>query len=198
MTTFHPARIRLPCAIQPTGGSLVRLRPHMVRHDAGPVVGHGTDCVALSGGVMLTQVPTPLIGREHELAGVRAELADPATRLLTLTGPVGAGKSRLAAAVVQSLLADGPLTLWTLDLAVVDDPHAALELARPADLPPAGRPDQDHPDEPAAPPEPGPSLLLLDNCDPVLARVPEQLTGRIAALLAADPGLRVLATSRES
>lgn len=146
---------------------------------------------------MLTQVPTPLIGRDREVAEVRAELDDPSTRLLTLTGPVGVGKSRLAAAVVRARSADGPLALRVVDLARMQDPRAALEQARPVDLPPAGRDERDEEDAACPLTGPGPALLLLDNCDPVLDRAREQLTALVAALLSTDPGLTVLATSRE-
>lgn len=150
-------------------------------------------------GVMLSQVPTPLIGRAQELAEVLAELADPATRLLTVTGPVGVGKSRLAAAVVRSLRA-GPTQVRTLDLSRAEDFRAALELPGAAPVAPelvrAGR---------ACPPgcgvltpEPGGVLLVLDDCDEVLARTPERLVRRVADLLADDPGLTVLATGREA
>ncbi len=53
--------------------------------------------------------PGPLIGRESLLEEARALLLDGGVRLLTLTGPAGAGKTRLALAVARSLEA-GPDT----------------------------------------------------------------------------------------
>src|SRR5262245_39818665 len=67
--------------------------------------------------------PTPLIGREHEVRLVRDQLAREEVRLLTLTGPAGTGKTRLAlqAAVEMSpTVRDGA---YLVNLAPISDPR---------------------------------------------------------------------------
>src|SRR2546428_5413077 len=49
----------------------------------------------------LPQQRTPFVGRENELAQIKALLADPTCRLLSLVGPGGIGKTRLAVEVAQ-------------------------------------------------------------------------------------------------
>src|SRR5215216_867851 len=96
---------------------------------------------------------TSLVGREGEIAAARAALLDEAAPLLTLTGPGGVGKTRLALAVAQDVaeqFADGvvfvdlaalsdpallPATVATA-LAATPDPHQSLMQASVAHLRP--------------------------------------------------------------
>jgi predicted ATPase len=133
---------------------------------------------------------TRLIGREAEMATARS-LLDDAVPLLTLTGPGGVGKTRLALAIaldVSSSFVDG--VVW-VDLAPLADPAlvpatvaTALGLIPPADKPLAG--------ELARALHSHQLLLLLDNCEHVLAAT----AGLAAHLLEACPALQILVTSR--
>src|SRR5207237_6927272 len=64
--------------------------------------------------------PSPLIGRERELDQATTLLTTPAVRLQTITGPAGAGKTRLALEVAASRWTD---TVWFVDLAPIHDPR---------------------------------------------------------------------------
>ena len=72
--------------------------------------------------------PTPLVGRADEVAKVASALKDPGVRLLTLTGPGGIGKSRLALAVAAAQQASFPDGVFFVSLSEVHDP----ELVAPA------------------------------------------------------------------
>src|SRR5579862_9147730 len=72
---------------------------------------------------LLTNVPAPVsmfIGREGELAAVRAMVGG--SRLVTLTGTGGAGKTRLALQVAAGLLDGSGDGVWFADLAPLRDP----------------------------------------------------------------------------
>jgi hypothetical protein len=134
--------------------------------------------------------PTPLVGRERELAAVRAALLEAGGRLLTLTGPPGVGKTRLALEAAAALAPAFPDGLWYVPLAAVTDATlVAAAVAAAVGVPDAG--DRLLPARLAAALGDGRALLVLDNFEQVVAAAP-----LVAALCAVCPGLRVLATSR--
>jgi predicted ATPase/class 3 adenylate cyclase len=134
---------------------------------------------------------TSFVGREPELAEVGRLLA--ATRLLTLTGTGGTGKTRLALQVAAGELDAFPDGVWVAELAPLADPALVPQAAAAA----AGVVVQ--PGRPAVATlgdawRAGRVLLVLDNCEHVLAACAELAD----ALLRACPRLTILATSRES
>ncbi len=133
---------------------------------------------------------TRLLGRSSERAQVVALLRHPAVRLLTLTGPGGVGKTRLALEAVHDLVPDFVDGVYFVDLAAISDPNFVL----PAITQALGLREMN-----ARSPLEGLQaaladrcvLLLLDNFEQVLAAAP-----LIADVLGACPHLHLLVTSR--
>src|SRR5215218_3490219 len=128
------------------------------------------------------------VGRESEIAEVERLLDQ--TRLLTLTGPGGSGKSRLALAVADELLARFGDGAWFVDLAPVTDPALVpAALAKALGVPEAGdRPVLDGVKEHLRDRE---LLCVVDNFEQVVEASPV-----LEELLSAAPGLRTVVTSR--
>ncbi|MER0477723.1 LuxR C-terminal-related transcriptional regulator [Streptomyces sp. Edi2] len=146
------------------------------------------DGTPLAGANDATQLSS-FIGREHDLVELRRILRT--TRLLTVTGPPGVGKSRLATELAKKEQRVGHRNTVFIDLRTPEmagsDPRravAALEAAIEDQIAPTIRRTACRADE---------QRVLLDNCEHVL----ETSGAAIVDLLFRFPGLRVIATSRE-
>ena len=141
----------------------------------------------------LTNLPAQVssfIGREDELAAVRALVAG--SRLVTLTGAGGAGKTRLGLQVAAGLLDGMAEGVWFADLAPLRDPElVAVTVAAVLDV--RQEPGRPVPDTLVEAVGEGHLLLVLDNCEHVIGACAKLAD----ALLRGCPNLALLATSRE-
>ena len=133
---------------------------------------------------------TALLGREADLQTLRHWLADPAVRLVTLTGPGGAGKTRLALEIAHAIAAVRAASVAFVPLAATRNPAFVASVIAEAlglsdvlaiDLPARAR----------ASCADRPTLLVLDNFEQVLDAAP-----LVGDLLTSVASLRVLVTSR--
>ena len=134
--------------------------------------------------------PTPLVGREAEIAAVCRLLRQSDVRLVTLTGPPGVGKTRLAVQAAARLLDDYACGVWFVSLAPIRNPGlvasavaATLRITETAGRSLAEMLADYLRDKSL--------LLVLDNFEQVL-----DAGALVAALLAATARLKVLVTSR--
>lgn len=135
---------------------------------------------------------TAFVGRDLDLSEIGGFLLEPSIHLLTLVGPGGIGKTRLAVQVAQEQARHFRDGAALVPLAGVDSPDGMVP-AIAAALGLAFGPGQSPEAQLKAQLEPQELLLVLDNLEHLLPGA-----GLISDLLEAAPGLKVLATSREA
>jgi predicted ATPase/DNA-binding XRE family transcriptional regulator len=141
-------------------------------------------------GVPLPLALTALLGRDAELEALRHWLADPAARLVTLTGPGGVGKTRLALELAHGIAAEGETRVVFVPLAAARNPElVASAIAEALGL--SNVTARELPKRARAACEDRPTLLVLDNFEQVLDAAP-----MVAEVLTSVAPLKLLATSR--
>jgi predicted ATPase/DNA-binding SARP family transcriptional activator len=190
------AQLRDQLGLEP-GTALRDLERSILVHD--PALGPQPFAISLTASRLsdegaaggLPVASTPFIGRAQELAELAALLRGSQPRLVTLTGPGGSGKTRLALALAASLAGryrDGARFVSLAELTerdlIADETCQALAVTRPPSVPARQRLASFVADREL--------LLILDNLEQLLP-----VTDQITQLLAAGPGLTLLVTSRE-
>ncbi|HEX5450801.1 MAG TPA: adenylate/guanylate cyclase domain-containing protein, partial [Candidatus Limnocylindrales bacterium] len=133
---------------------------------------------------------TTLVGRADEIDRIREDLR--ASRIVTLAGPGGSGKTRLALAVAHDSRGQFPHGVWFVDLAALGDP-ALLEPAVAVALGVPETPQRTAGEALRGYLRDRSVLIVLDNLEQLLPAAAEI----VARLVRAIPGLRALVTSRE-
>jgi predicted ATPase/DNA-binding SARP family transcriptional activator len=155
---------------------------------------------------------TRFFGREEEVADLTRRLVQPETRLLTLTGPGGAGKTRLAIEVARQVAPAFDGRVWFVELAALPDPNL-IPFALAQTLKLSLSPDKDPLETVVERLADLPCLLLLDNVEHLLrnrssllgpesppaskSARPAGATALVRLLLERVPQLTCLATSRQ-
>ncbi|MFO7679364.1 MAG: tetratricopeptide repeat protein, partial [Chloroflexota bacterium] len=135
--------------------------------------------------------PTPFIGRQKEMAAITAQIDDPNCRLLTLVGPGGVGKTRLALQAAGALAAHFPDGVYFVPLAALNSPEFLLSTIANAinisfldEIPQKTQLITHLRDKKI--------LLILDNFEHLMMEAP-----LIADIIHAAPQIQILLTSRE-
>jgi len=177
------------------GPELRDLEHRILRHDEALAVNalHNAGAPVPRADDLRTNLPHPVdsfVGRDNEIAELSSLLGD--YRLVTLTGPGGIGKTRLAVEVGRMLVDDYADGVWLAELApVIDDDLVATVVAETWGLTAA---ESDVDDLVISFLRPRQLVLVLDNCEHVSGAA----SRFVARILREAPGVRILATSRES
>ena len=188
LTAYQRARATLVEAlgIEP-GDALRRLERAILSHDPSLEL-------AAPGRISPHRIPAPLhslLGREHELAALTELVGRADTRLVTLTGPGGIGKTSLAFELGRRLAAEFSDGSAVAMLGALEDPRlVARTILEALEVPETGRAPDDELSRALARSD---LLLVVDNFEQVLPAAP-----LIPRLLAACPSLKVIVTSRAS
>jgi predicted ATPase/DNA-binding XRE family transcriptional regulator len=180
----HPETVRALSAALDLNGAA---RDALLESARAPAIDAAVDELS---GTPLPLAPTVLIGRDTDLKTLRRWLMEPSTRLVTLTGPGGAGKTRLALELARWIAGEGMTRVVLVPLAAVRDPaFVALGIAEAIGLSDVTA--LDLPTRARVACGDRATLLVLDNFEHVL-----EAAALAADLLASIPTLKMVVTSR--